>query len=73
MPKKPSTPASQEALSQRIRELEQEVAAYRQILDYVPLAVLYKGPQSEVIFANQRMRAFFAMTCPSRSMQQNQD
>ncbi len=48
-------------LRKEVAELEQELAAFRQILDAVPDMVLYKGPGSHIRWANQAFRSYYGL------------
>ncbi len=57
-----SQPLSGTDASQRISDLEAQVALYTQMLDAIPDLILYKGPHSHIRYANKAFRQYYAMS-----------
>ncbi len=55
-------PTSGTDASDRMRDLEEQVALYSQILDAIPDLILYKGPHSHIRYANKAFRDYYAMS-----------
>ncbi len=55
-------PTSGTDASERMSDLEEQVALYSQILDAIPDLILYKGPHSHIRYANKAFRDYYAMS-----------
>ena len=62
MPSEPTDHADQQNQAAYITQLEQQITLYRAILDEIDDLILYKGPESRIVYANRAFRDYYGMS-----------